>query len=159
MTPEQSIHELISIEATVPVVFAEQDAVPPAKPYIALKVQGSTSLPLHLGPVEPDGVRAVSSHRDAPIELTYFGPGGMDALDTLAQRLQMERALLHAEALDLAVFAIGQVQQVRLLLEDATYEPRTQLALSVRYTVTLDEEVGLIETVNADGITDEGTRP
>jgi hypothetical protein len=159
MTPEQALHELISAEATVPVIFAEQDAVPPTKPYIALKLQESSRLPLHLGPVAPDGVRAVSSHRDAQLELTYFGAGGMDAMDTLAQRLQMEKALLHAEALDLAIFAIGQTQQVPLLLEDATYEPRTQLALSARYTVTLNEEVGLIETVNADGITDDGARP
>jgi hypothetical protein len=159
MTPEQAIHELISTEATVPVIVAEQDEAPPARPYIALTLRGSTSLPLHLGPVASDGVRAVSSHRDARIELTYFGAGGMNAMETLAQRLQMERALLHAEALDLAVFSIGEVQQVSLLQEDGTYEPRMQLALSVRYTVTLDEEIAVIETVNVDGTETTGLAP
>lgn len=158
MTPEQAIHELIANEAAVPVIFAERDAAPP-KPYIALKLQESTRLPLHLGPVAPNGMRAASSHRDALIQLTYLGADGMEAMDTLTQRLQMERALVRADALNLAVFAVGKAEQVPLLLDDGTFESRTRMEVGVRYTVMLEEDVGLIETVNADGTTAEGERP
>ncbi|MEZ7780464.1 hypothetical protein O4A46_01495 [Cupriavidus gilardii] len=159
MTPEQAIYELITTAATAPVIFANENGPRPAKPYIALRVNPASRLPVHRGPVDDAGVQPVSAHRSAQVELQCFGTGCMDALDVLGQRLHMQAALDRAEQLDLAVTAVGQLRQVPVLRDATTYEPRAVLELTIDYTTTLADDVGVIETVNITGTRDGGALP
>ncbi|CAG9173084.1 LIC_12616 family protein [Cupriavidus respiraculi] len=159
MTPEQAIYELVSLTATVPVIFANENGRRPEKPYIALRVAAAPRLPVHRGPVDTDGMQAVSSHRDAQVELQCFGAGSFDVLDSLGQRLHMNDAAQRAEVLDLAVFQVGEVRHAPVLRDATTYEPRAVLELGIRYTLTLADDVGLIETVNAEGTTEGAALP
>lgn len=159
MTPEQAIFDLITTAATAPVIFADENGPRPPKPYIALRVNPASRLPVHRGPVGVEGVQPVSAHRSAQVELQCFGAGCMDALDALGQRLHMQAALDRAEQLDLAVTAIGPLRQVPVLRDGTTHEPRAVLELTIGYTTTLSDEVGVIETVNITGTTDGGALP
>ncbi|KUE88887.1 hypothetical protein ASL20_09685 [Cupriavidus necator] len=151
MTAEQAIYELISGASDVPVIFGEENGPRPPKPYIALKVQWAHRFPLHHGAVDPAGGQTVMGHRDASVELQCFGASSLSALDMLAQRLGMERALGEAERLDLAVFEFGRASQVPVLRDQATYEPRAVLELGIRYSVVTVDAVGVIEEISARG--------
>lgn len=160
MTPEQAIYQLISTAAgPVPVVFADENGPRPAKPYIALRVNPASRLPVHRGPVDGQGEQPVSAHRSAQVELQCFGAGCLNALDAVGQRLNMQTALDLAEQLDLAVTAVGQLQQVPVLRDATTYEPRAVLELTIGYTLTLADTVGVIEEVNITGTTSGSALP
>ena len=159
MTPEQAIYDLITTAATAPVIFADENGPRPAKPYIALRVNPASRLPVHRGTVDDAGVQPVSAHRSAQVELQCFGWGCMNALDALGQRLHMQAALDRAEELDLAVTAVGQLRQVPVLRDATMYEPRAVLELTIDYTTTLADDVGVIEKVNITGTTDGGALP
>lgn len=159
MTPEQAIFDLITTAATVPVIFADENGPRPPKPYTAMRVSPARRLAVHRGAVDDAGLQPVAAHRSAQVELQCFGAGCANALDELGQRLHMQAALNRAEQLNLAVTAVGRLRQVPVLRDAATYEPRAVLELTIDYTTTLADDVGVIETVNITGTTDGGALP
>ncbi len=153
---QQSIFTLIEGTAGVPVVFAWENGPRPPKPYIAMLVNTAARGHVHRGTVSNAGVQTVAQHRDARVDLQCYGAGSYDVLDTLAQRLHMLDALDLADVLDLAVFDVGSTQNVPMMRDAMNWEPRAILDLGIRYTSTLDDQVGAIETVEAEGTTTGG---
>lgn len=148
MTPEDAIFELIEAAAAgIPVIFANENGTRPAPPYIAMAVRWAQASRAEQGEVDEDGNALISQHNDATVELQGFGAGAYDGLDTLQLRLQHPELEERAEALGLAVFERGRLQNIPVLREGARYEQRALLELGVRYVVASLAAVPVIESI------------
>ncbi|MCY1506748.1 hypothetical protein D9M68_410020 [compost metagenome] len=160
MTPEDTIFELIEAAAggTV-VIFANENGKRPAGPYIAMAVRWDKVSSAEAGRVEDDGAQPVHQHDDATVELQSFGPAAYDALDELALKLRHPLYEERAEALGLALFEVGRLQNIPVLRDAVRFERRGVLELGIRYTRTHAEDVGIIETVTGTSTITGGLTP
>lgn len=147
---EDDIRALLVKATQVPVVFANQNGPRPALPYITLRVDAAPRAPLLEAGLSEDGVQTYAAHRDATVELQCFGPGSFDALDDLGQRLKGPAMVAAAFAANLAVYAVDAVQNVPVLRDGTTYEPRALMDIGIRYVKQHDEEAGFIETLRGE---------
>ncbi|WP_454691131.1 phage neck terminator protein [Achromobacter aloeverae] len=161
MSPDDSIYSLVNAAAQgVLVIFSNENGPRPAPPYITLAVRWASAGSRHLAPPDDDGGQLVYSHRDATVELQAFGAAAYEALDELGERLGHPVFADMAVLLNIAVFDRGRVQSLPAERDGARFEARGVLELSIRYTVGVTENVGLIETVEVQQLpTDGGAQP
>lgn len=158
MTPEDAIFELVRAAADgMPVLFAEEIEPAPPSPYVTLAVRWIDAGPAEEGQVDADGNLAMLEHRDATVELKSFGVEAFNALDKLGLTLQHPVFEERAEALGLALFETGRLQNVPPE-EGAAFDVRRgALELGVRYSQTYTAFVGTIQTVTGVATTAGGT--
>ncbi len=160
MTPEDRIFELIEAAAgATPVIFANENGKRPATACIAMAVHWAKVSGAEVGQVGDDGAQAVRQHDDATVELQGFGPAAYDALDDLALKLRHPLYEERAEALGLALFEIGRLQNIPVMRDAVRFERRGLLELGIRYALTHSEQVGFIETVAGTATTTGGLTP
>jgi hypothetical protein len=147
---EDEIRRFLVKATPVPIVIANQNGPRPALPYITLRVDAAPRAPLLEADLSDNGVQTYAAHRDATVELQCFGEGSFDALDDLGQRLKGPAMVAEAFARNLAVYAVDAVQNVPVLRDGSTYEPRALLDIGIRYVKQHDEDVGLINTVQGE---------
>ncbi|WMD20902.1 hypothetical protein RAS12_00595 [Achromobacter seleniivolatilans] len=157
MTPEDAIFELIRAAADgMPVLSAETIEPAPQPPYATLAVRWIDAGPAEEGQVDADGNQAMRDHRDATVELKSFGVAAFSVLDKLGLTLQHPDFEERAEALGLAVFDTGRLQNVPPE-EGATFDfRRGALELGIRYSQTYTAFVGTIQTVTGVASTTGG---
>lgn len=160
MTPEDSIFELIEAAAGgIPVIFADENGPLPLGPYIKLAVRWAKVSGAEAGRVDDDGEQPVRQHDDAVVELQSFRAAAYDALDELALKLRHPLYEDRAEALGLALYEIGRLQNIPALRDAVRFERRGMLELGIRYTRVHSEFVGIIETVTGTVTTSGGLKP
>lgn len=160
VTPEDAIYELLQAAAgDIPIIFGEENGDRPQQPYIAMVLRWAQAGPSEIGAVDCEGMQPVHGHRDATVELQSFGRDAYDALDQLALILQHTAFEEHAEALALALYEVGRVQNIPIKRDDVRYERRGVLELGIRYTREHAEFVGVIEHVTGIGTTQGGLAP
>lgn len=160
MPPEDAIFELIEAAAGgIPVIFADENGSPPAGPYIALALRWAKVIGTEVGRVDEEGAQPVHQHDDAVVELQSYRAAAYDALDELALRLRHPVYEDRAEALGLALFEVGRLQNVPVLRDTVHFERRGVLELGIRYTRVHSEFVGIIETVTGTVTTSGGLTP
>ncbi|CUJ46318.1 Uncharacterised protein [Achromobacter sp. 2789STDY5608633] len=160
MAPEDAIFELIEAAAAgVPVIFANENGNRPRQPYIAMAVRWSQAGPAERGSVGEDGLLSVSHHTDAIVELQGYGAGAFEGLAGMQLRLQHPLFEDRAEALGLAVFDQGRLENVPVLRDGARYEQRAVLELGVRYATSFAGDTSFIATVAGAGVTSGGLTP
>lgn len=160
MAPEDAIFEWIEAAAAgVPVIFANENGGRSRPPYIAMAVRWSHASAPELGSVGDDGVMAVSQHTDAIVELQGYGAGAFDGLAGLQLRLRHPLFEDRAEALGLALFSQGRLENIPVLRDGARYEQRAVLELGIRYAASFSGAAGFIATVSGSGVTLGGLTP
>jgi len=160
MNPEDAIFELIEAAAGgMPVIFADDNGPRPEGPYIMLAVRWSKVSGAEAGRVDGEGAQQVHHHDDAVVELQSFRATAYDALDELALRLRHPVYEDRAEALGLALFDIGRLQNIPVMRDTVRFERRGMLELGIRYTRVHSEFVGTIETVTGTVTTSGGLTP
>ncbi|MCD0496935.1 hypothetical protein LP085_08765 [Achromobacter sp. MY14] len=148
MPPEDAIFELIEAAAGgMPVIFAGENGSLPTGPYISLAVRWANVSGAEAGRVDDEGAQPVHHHADAVVELQSFRAAAYDALDELVLKLRHPVYEDRAEALGLALFEIGRLQNVPILRDTVRFERRGLLELGIRYARVHSEFVGIIETV------------
>ncbi|WP_313378003.1 phage neck terminator protein [Achromobacter insolitus] len=157
MDPQDAIFELIEAAAGgVTVIFAEENGPRPHAPYVALSVRWTQASNAEAGRVGEDGMQSVRQHDDATVELQAFGPAAYDSLDELGLKLRHPVYRDRAEALGLALFEIGRLQNIPVLRDAARYEKRGVMELGIRYARSFAAHVGLIEAVEGGYTTTGG---
>lgn len=129
------------------VIYSDQNGKAPARPYITLSVQVGRPGPSHHGPVNNDGIRIISSHRPVSIQLQCYGADSLEILDRLQLALQREAIQELSEQLNISTLRPVRLQPVPALVEGVTYEPRAILDLESMYTASIEDNVGVIESV------------
>jgi len=160
MAPEDAMYELLQAAAgDIPIIFSEENGDRPRRPYITMALRWAQAGPGELGPVDCEGMQAVHGHRDATVELQSFGNAAYDALDQLALVLQHTAHEERAEALALALYDVGRLQNIPIKRDGVRYERRGVLELGIRYTRQHAEFVGVIEHVIGAGNSQGGLAP
>ena len=160
MPPEDAIFELIEAAAGgMPVIFAGENGSLPTGPYISLAVRWANVSGAEAGPVDDEGAQPVHHHDDAIVELQSFRAAAYDALDELVLKLRHPVYEDRAEALGLALFEVGRLQNVPVMRDAVRFERRGVLELGIRYTRVHSEFVGIIETVTGTVTTSGGLKP
>ncbi|SSW67311.1 hypothetical protein AVE30378_02557 [Achromobacter veterisilvae] len=158
MDPQDAIFELIEAAAGgVPVIFADEDGPRPGAPYVTLAVrwaQASNAEAVRMG---NDGIQSVRQHDDATVELQAFGSAAYDRLDELGLRLRHALYQERAEALGLALFEVGRLQNIPVLRDATRFEKRGVLELGIRYARSFAAPVGMIEAVEGTFAVTGGT--
>jgi hypothetical protein len=160
MPPEDAIFELIEAAAGgMPVIFAGENGSLPTRPYISLAVRWANVSGAEAGRVDDEGAQPVHHHDDAIVELQSFRAAAYDALDELVLKLRHPVYEDRAEALGLALFEVGRLQNVPVMRDAVRFERRGVLELGIRYTRVHSEFVGIIETVTGTVTTSGGLKP
>jgi len=154
VSAETDIMDVLALAAAklpsvLPLVFADENGPRPAKPYATVATRWARRPRENYAEVDDQGFRDTSSHRDAVVEIHGYGVGIFEALDLLSQYLDTEDILQATVSRNIAFWAIGQINRLPVLRDTNTYEPHAVMEISARYVVTVSEEVGFIEHVEA----------
>lgn len=148
MTAQQALQRLLApILAPVPVVFADQNAEPPPKPYATLSVEnlGSSGGYLTEGPLRPDGTAVFREHRTVNAEVQIYGRGAAARAAELGMRLRLPRHANRAADLGLGIAVVRGAMDVPALVNVTQYEERGVLEFTAHHVAELADDLGLIE--------------
>lgn len=121
----------------------------PAMPYLLFSMTQGRPGPGHYGRVNEAGIRRVSAHYQALVQLRCFAMDSWNILERVHLALESEPLQALSEELNIAV-----VRAVRLEVEQDQVEQgkaHTRLDLDVLYTASMDDEVHVIEFVEVKG--------
>ncbi|MCX5462780.1 phage neck terminator protein [Alcaligenes parafaecalis] len=121
----------------------------PALPYLVFSVIQGRPGPSHHGQVDDTGIRRVSAHYQAVVQLRCFALDSWTLLERIHLALESEALQALSEELNISV-----LRAVRLDVEQDQAEQgraHTRLDLDVLYTASMDEEVHVIELVEVKG--------
>lgn len=153
-TLETKLYTLIKSRIGADVlIFADQNAPRPALPYWTMRLQSVRKLGMdyHSQGVTVGGDETVSGTREGTVAMQYHGSGAVLKCMTLRDDLARTTAQDQWRLNDIACFNAGEVQNVPFLLDNEQLEPRSAIDLFIRFGSTLTDNVGVIETVIADG--------
>lgn len=155
MSAHDDFWTLFDAATTVPIIFANGNGPRPPKPYATLQLSVAQPQPAHHGRVNEEGIRPVSAHRSASVQIQVYGEGSWGIAESLAMTLHTDRLQMLAEELNLTINENIRIQDVPMLMDNSTYEPRAILDLQATYTAHIDEDVGFIETVRGKAFVDD----
>jgi len=138
----------------LPVIFSYQNAARIDKAYISLRID-TVRLPsndIYLI-VDENGIARTSSWRTAIVELQTFGAGAGDMARRFAQKFRLETTIQSMQRLDIAIGNRLFLSEVPALLNLTQYEERGIFQFEFMFTEEMDDDVGLIETVEIEGRT------
>ncbi len=120
----------------------------PAMPYFVFSLTQARPGPSHHGQVSEAGVRRVSAHVQAVVQLQCFAPDSWSLLERVHLALESEPLQALSEELNISV-----MRALRLELEqDQTDlgQAHCRMDLDVLYTVSMDDDVQVIEFVEVN---------
>lgn len=159
MTPEAALQALLApIVAPVPLIFANQNAPRPAKPYATLDVQDTRPAAwLVEGEPDADGNATFREHALVNVEVQFFGTGAVERARDLGRRLRLPRHANRATALGLGIARVIAARDVPFLLNETQYEARGVLEFTAYHLAELTDDLGRVERVELQR--DPGAEP
>lgn len=148
MLPHDAIREVILTAIDVPVIFANQNGKRPALPFATLSINTTDTFPPHRGPVGNTGKQPISVHGDGSIELQVYGVLAWDIAQETMLRLRSDATMQAAERAGLSFGQTPRLLDIPALVEGTTYEQRAILEVPISYTMTYQDAVSTIDTVN-----------
>lgn len=134
----------------VTVIYMDQTAPQPPKPYAAIRLLTVTKLGLQdelLQTISGGGMQTIKQQRTAAFMMQFFGAGSLQRAEDARASLQKPSVLEDLfYSKGLAVLNDPQVTNITALLE-TEFEDRAQLDVLFGYGSTDTDDVGLIETV------------
>lgn len=140
-----------------PVIFADQDAPQPDRPYATIKVLSENKLGVLDDQSAPNnlGIASLKGHREATIQVQFYGPGAVQLALNARNSLNKSSVLFGLFWTNgIAIVSDDEVTNVSALLE-TEIEERALLTLVARYAVEQTDDVGYIETVEVENLIDE----
>lgn len=136
------------------VIFANQDATQPGKPFWTFFRQTQATLGLtDYGDVDDNGIQDIRQTNQTTVNIQRFSDKRGSSLEAMEQfkfdlKKPSVRDLFTAQKIN--VYDTGDVQDVTGLLDGNKYEDRASLDIFLAYRSTDTDDVGLIETVEID---------
>lgn len=134
-------------------VFADQNAPRPALPYWIMKVsvQRGIGIDSQSQGVDDDGNMTIKGVREATVQVQRIGTGAIDSCTDLRDNLAKVTVGEQWQTAKIAMYDIGDVQDIPFPLDNSQLEPRAVLDIFVRFSTSLLDNVGTIETVVVSG--------
>lgn len=134
------------------VVYANQNAPAPATPYwtlLFLPVRNIGSE--HYAEPDAAGVQKVVGVREVTVRVQRYGDGSFPACSTLNDKLAMTTVLEEFWKLGISLYNKSGPQDVTVKLDNARFQDRGVLDVFLRVNSVIEDNVGLIETVEVAG--------
>jgi hypothetical protein len=143
------IKPVIGVET---LIFADTNSPRPALPYWTLKVSVQRLIGIDgMGQgVDALGFQAIKGVREATVSLQRLGYGAVDTCMDLRDNLSRITVGEAFQLAKVALYDVGDVQDVPYPLDNSQLEPRATLDIFVRVGSELADQVGTIETVAVD---------
>lgn len=117
-----------------PLVFAQQNAAPPPKPYAAVDVRSVVPLGTILGDPAADGSMSIAGPVLLRVEVNLYGPGCDEKARMAALMLRHPVTAQAGAALNLGVARVVGITGATAFADQPQYEERTILELTVNAT-------------------------
>ena len=149
---ESAAYRVLSQLITIPLSYANQNKSRLTLPYATLRV--STRLTVgrdEHGEVDDGGVMPSHGVREGTVMVNVYGGGAREYCDNLVNNIRKttSRYLMRKERFVISNNA--QVNDLTGLRDEANFEAMANVDLTFRYTGKYLDDVGLIETVDANG--------
>lgn len=151
----QSLAEVNTVTdpSNVTVIFANQNAPRPAKPYGTILIMSVIRVGQNDEQRETDnyGEMALVGQRQMTVSLNIYGEGAIDYMETLQQSLSKFSVLQnYFGSAPISILNKSTIQNLTYLLE-TDFESRAQMDITIGYAVDYTDDVGLIEHVEVVG--------
>lgn len=134
------------------VIWADQSAPRPALPYTTLRLGVVTPIgEPHYSDSDNSGVQTVLSVRESVLNVQRFGPGSVAALQTFTDKMQLNTNLDKFSVQAMSLFDMSPVTDIAELLNGISIEPRASVDVSIRWTSSQTDTVGVVQTVEIGG--------
>lgn len=157
MQPEHRtlIHDLIAERTGLPgrrIVWSYEGRVRPQVPFILLREYGDQKAAgRSVSRTDKPGVLSVRAPYECTLTVQYFGSGAeepVDVLSDIVHWLECPSVVDRFFAAGMAVYDVGNVNDISTVLDSLAYEKRAAVDLSIRYDRTIEDDVGYIESVD-----------
>ena len=134
------------------IIWADQSAPRPPLPYVTLRlgVISPVGEP-HYSDVTNAGIQTVLAVRESILSVQRFGNGSVNALELLSANLCKNSVRDLFSVQDISAFDVSNVTDIAALQSGIAIEPRASLDVSLRWTSSITDNVGVIDTVVSDG--------
>lgn len=139
------------------IVFANQNAPRPARPFITLFVNtfadGEHS---SVGAPDDYGIAEIVSDRMVMVDIQAYGTNAQDIIDNL--RLSFEKVRVQEELRrdKIPFIRVSSGFDDTSEVVGSEYEPRAQMDVEFRCAAIIEDDVGLIENVEIEGVFEDG---
>lgn len=148
MSVHSDFWDLFSMATTwQPLIYANQNAPKPPTPFALMQLTATNPTPPHYSSVDDQGYRDITETHALQAQVQFFGEGCWGEAATFALRMKSVDVLAKAEALNIGINSLNQIQDIPALVESSFYEPRTVFDMDVSYAFTIQEFTSFIETV------------
>lgn len=153
-TKRQALFSALKSQLPFLLIWANQDGPRPALPYATVLLTASNAIGYAtVRGVDDNGVQQLSGQREDSVTVDFFGPGAYDAAARLRDALATTAIRYPLNRAGMALFGSPDTTDITQLLGNVEHEERAQLLFGVRYASRVDDNVGLIETINTAGST------
>lgn len=145
-----------NIPAMTPVLYYNQDAPRPSKPYITLFLRDFIQIGWDYVP-KPDalGDAEIIGNREFTLQIESYGTNSMQVLENLRSALQNPNVLDTLRANNIVFVNQFPINDTTILL-DTQYEERATMDVLFRIANTIEPNIGLIEIVEVEEILSNG---
>lgn len=163
-TFEENLYDAIKPMIAETLVWADQNAPAPARPYCVMRIQSVKLMNNdHSSDVDDFGIQKVTGDREFTLNIQRFQeytPENVTTkLQAVADKLQLRSHIDRFLSKGLAAFDTHPVMDISGLLDTTQIEKRASLDIMMRYRSTQLDDVGLIDTVNITGKDDGVSSP
>ena len=131
-------------------IEAHADIVRPHKSYVDYQIVNDTTTGVDHGRVTAEGQMPIHQVKTLVVQLNFYGEDAKDAADLFLIKLEMESSLIRGEVMDLGLLSFTPPVDTSEVLAK-TWERRQTVRLSLSHTMTVLDDVGLIEHVEVNG--------
>lgn len=149
--------DTVTDPSNVTVIFANQNAPRPAKPYGTILIVSSIRVGQNDEQRSTDnyGEMTLIGQRQMTVSLNIYGDGAMDYMETLQQSLSKFSVLQnYFGSAQISILNKSNIQNLTYLLE-TDFESRAQMDITIGYAIDYTDDVGLIEHVEVVGTVNE----
>lgn len=145
---KKAIYEWAKQELEMEFIWADQNAHRPNKPYGAMKIIpgfskiGATDNITH----KLDGVFNVAGTREFTLSLNCYGDSALERANFVSSSIEKPTVIEKFSVAGLVVVKVEQVNDLSKLMDNA-YETRSQIDVKFRLAQIVEDEIGIIETV------------
>lgn len=138
-------------------IFSDANAPRPPSPYWTMRVQSQRRLgkEYYSQGVTALGDQTILGTREATVAIQRFGPDSDIKCQTLVDELAKTTVIETWQAQKICVYETGDVLNISTTLDNSQIEPRAAVDLFIRFGASMTDRVGIIETVNNTGSTDQ----
>lgn len=144
----KAIYDWAKLELEMEFIWADQNAHRPNKPYGTLKIIpgfskiGATDNITH----KLDGVFNVAGTREFTLSLNCYGDSALERANFVSSSIEKPTVIETFSAAGLVVVRVEQVNDLSKTMDNA-YETRSQIDVRFRLKTIVEDDVGIIETV------------